>query len=132
LLNVFFIDRDSHGYLGWSPARQFLSYISRSAQSAERKTTKERSGMKCSKIASTTVLKTGCLKSWIPQPFCAGIPIEPIAKIVACGIGVFGETFLALLVEEKGMPRRLQFGAFKIFNSSGDFVHVGKFQHVTM
>ena len=98
----------------------------------ERKTNKMRSDVRCSKITPTTVLKTGCLKSWIPQPFFSGIPIEPIAKIVACGIGVFGETFLTLLVEEKGLPRRLQFGAFKIFNSSGDFVYVGKFQHVTM
>ena len=99
---------------------------------SEGKTNKKRSGVKCSRITSTTAVKTGCLKSWIPQPFFTGIPFEPIAKIVACGIGVFGETFLTLLVEEKGMPRRLQFGAFKIFNSSGDFVYVGKFQHVTM
>lgn len=110
-------------------------YQLQAQSAAERKTNKKRSGhstVRCSKIAPTTACKTGCLKSWIPQPFLTPIPIEPIAKIVACGIGAFGETFLTLLVEEEGLPRRLQFGAFKIFNSSGDFVYVGKFQHVTM
>ena len=99
---------------------------------SERKTNKKRSRVRCSEVAPTTALKTGCLKSWIPQPFFAGIPIEPIAKIVACGIGVFCETFLKSLIEEKGLPRRLQFGAFEIFNSSGDFIQVSKFQHVMM
>ena len=88
--------------------------------------------MRCSETTPSIALKTGCIKSWIPQPFLTAIPMEPIAKIVACGIGVFGETFLTLLVEENGLPRRLEFGAFKIFNGSGDFIQVAKFQHVTM
>lgn len=102
------------------------------AQSAGGKLSKKRPGVRCSEITPTTVLKTGCIKSWIPQPFLTGIPMEPIAKIVACGIGVFCETFLTLQVEEKGLPRRLEFGAFKIFNGTGDFIQVAKFQHVTM
>lgn len=76
-----------------------------------------------------------CSKSWIPQPFCVSIPIEPIiAKLVAGSIGVFSETFLNVHTEEpeKGLPRRVTLGAFRIFNDSGDFYEVDKFQHVTM
>lgn len=82
--------------------------------------------------SSTTAHKTGCLKSWIPQPFYPQLPIEPIAKVITCSVGVFSEAFLTLLVEENGKPRRIVFQAFEIFNSSGDFNRVDKFQHVTM
>ena len=39
---------------------------------------------------------------------------------------------MTLHVEEDGLPRRLIFRAFSIFNSSEDFIQVGKFQHVMM
>ena len=93
---------------------------------------KSRSGERISPLHHPKATQTTCLKSWIPQPFYPSVPIEPIAKVITCSIGVFGETFITLLVEENGKPRRVHFQAFKIFNSSGDFVRVDKFQHVTM
>ena len=99
---------------------------------SEQSSSKKRSS-RCFQTGSQAVAsKTGCAKSWIPQPFLPNVPIEPIAKIVACSIGAFGETFLTLHVEEDEKPRRLEFKPFEIFNSSGDFVRVDKFQHVTM
>ena len=99
---------------------------------SEKRSNKKRPGVKHPQIMPNIALKTGCSKSWIPQPFFTSVPIESIAKIVACSIGVFSETFLTLRVEEDGLPRRVIFGPFSIFNSSGDFIQVGKFQHVTM
>ena len=98
---------------------------------SEKASSKNRSS-RCFGTSQTVSSKTGCSKSWIPQPFFPNIPIEPIAKIAACSIGVFGETFLTLLVEGGGKGRRLRFKPFEIFNSSGDFIEVAKFQHVTM
>ena len=58
--------------------------------------------------------------------------LQSIAKIIVCNIRIFSETFLTLHVEEDGLPRRVIFRAFSIFNSSEDFIQVGKFQHVMM
>lgn len=100
---------------------------------AEKKTDNMKpASSKYSETFPLATTKTGCSKSWIPQPFFPSIPMESIAKIVACSIGIFSETFLSLLVEENGLPRRVHFGPFKIFNSSGDFISVDKFQHVSM
>ena len=103
-----------------------------SLKAEQKANTKTPAPLRQSEIFLSANTKTGCSKSWIPQPFFPSVPMEPIAKIVACSIGIFSETFLSLLVEEKGLPRRVHFGAFKIFNSSGDFVSVDKFQHVSM
>ena len=104
---------------------------------SEKMLKKKRPGVRHSEIIPTASLKTGCLKScWIPQPFYASqIPIEPIAKLIAGSIGVqFSETFLNVHTKEKalGLPKRVTFGAFRIFNDAGDFYQVDKFQHVTM
>ena len=99
---------------------------------SKQKSSKKRSTVRISETVQSIALKTGCSKSWIPQPFYPNIPIEPIAKIISTGIGILGETFLTLEVEKDDMPRRLEFHPFRIFNSSGDFIQVAKFQHVTM
>lgn len=75
------------------------------------------------------VIRTGCLKSWLPVPLFPSIPLESVLKIFAGSIGIFGEAFLRIVMES---PKRLEWYAFKIFDSNGDFVRVDKFQHITM
>ena len=85
--------------------------------------------MKCSRTMQTTSHRTGCLKSWIPQPFYLCIPLEPVLKIIFGSTGVIGESLLRLVMEP---PRRLEWYPMSIFDERGNFIQVDKFQHVTM
>ena len=95
------------------------------------KTKKKRctSCMKCSETMQTTSHRTGCLKSWIPQPFYPCIPIEPVMKIILGSAGAIGESFLRLVMDP---PRRLEWYHESIFDESGNFIQVDKFQHSSM
>ena len=86
--------------------------------------------MKCSKTPLTILShRTGCLKSWIPQPFYPCIPIEPVLKITFGSAGVIGESLLRLVMEP---PRRLEWHPMSIFDEYGNFIRMDKFQHLTM
>ena len=65
----------------------------------------------------------GCLKSWIPQPFYASINSYRTTKSCNACCWQHWSVLCNVHTEEKalGLPRRVTFGAFRMFNDSGEF-----------
>ena len=67
-------------------------------------------------------------KSFIPQPFCSKVPIEPLCKVILCVVGIIGEGFFD--VDPK--TGHLYAVVYQIRNKSGDFNNQSKIHHITM
>ena len=70
-------------------------------------------------------------KSWIPQPFLKAIPMEPIAKVVLPGLGVFVELTLNVKFDEHGKSHLIPWH-YRITFSDGQFVHLNRLYHICL
>lgn len=64
--------------------------------------------------------------SYIPQPFCSKIPLEPVIKILLSCIGIVCEAFADF---EDG---RLVLKVMKVYDDEGSLRSVSKLHHITM
>ena len=70
-------------------------------------------------------------KSWIPQPFLRRIPLEPIAKLVLPGLGVFVELFLNMKFDENG-GSHLILWHYRIKFEDGHLVDLNRLYHMSL
>ena len=64
--------------------------------------------------------------SYIPQPFCVKVPIEPLLKILFSSLGIVIEGF----TDQKDGKTVLQ--VLQLYNSDGSLESVSKVHHITM
>ena len=65
-------------------------------------------------------------KSWIPQPCCSHLPLEPIFKIIISAIGFITEEFFDLV---QGHVVTIM---YSVYSTDGSFSDQGKNFHVTI
>lgn len=70
-------------------------------------------------------------KSWIPQPFWKRIPIEPIAKVVLPGLGVFVELVLNAKFDEHGKSHLILWH-YRVTFKDGQFIDLNRFYHMCL
>ena len=70
-------------------------------------------------------------KSWIPQPFFKRIPLEPIAKVVLPGLGIFVEFALDVGFDENGKSH-LRPSHFRVYFKDGDIVGLSRIYHICL
>ena len=70
-------------------------------------------------------------KSWIPQPFLKRIPIEPIAKVVLPGLGVFVELVLNVKFDEHGKSYLIPWH-YRVTFEDGQFLDLNRFYHMCL
>ena len=69
-------------------------------------------------------------KSWLPQPFCTWIPLEPIFKIFAAVVGIIVEAFMDNPTID-GHPKVI-WKVYRPYNEGGNLNDLGKLHHITM
>lgn len=65
-------------------------------------------------------------KSYIPQPFCRNVPIEPVIKLMCSLVGILVESFL----DERNGKAIASVVSFH--DNEGHVINVGKLLHITM
>lgn len=69
-------------------------------------------------------------KSWLPQPFCVRVPLEPILKLLIPFVGIIAEAFMDV-VNVNGHPK-IEWKLYKLYDENGNLNDLGKPHHITM
>lgn len=68
-------------------------------------------------------------RSWIPQPFCTRIPLEPIIKVFCSAVGIMVE---CVDVVTDPSTSRTYTKLYSVTNPDGSFNDLSQLQHITM
>lgn len=68
-------------------------------------------------------------KSWLPQPFCTRVPLEPIIKFLCSAVGIMVE---CVDVVTDPTTSRTSVKLYRVTNPDGTFNDLSQLQHITM
>ena len=72
-------------------------------------------------------------RSWIPQPFCPKIPLEPIIKVILPGLGIIVEMFFDIWPDASGNYRLVTFVyTVRYDESSEQYVNLDRLYHISL
>ena len=67
-------------------------------------------------------------KSYMPQPFCSKVPLEPVIKCILSVVGIIGEGFFGI----NPKTGHLFPVVYHVYDESGNFNDQSQIQHITM